>query len=100
MHIRGRVQHQPSSTAQDRCNVEIECTAAATVIDTADQRIIYEGVIFDATDGEIANAPDLLDSAFGHYTYAILEKHTGNVVIGADRMGFSAPSGGRDSRRR
>src|SRR5690606_11846543 len=89
VHLVGSVRQQAGEAPQDRCAIALKRSDAVTVIETEDRRIVYQGVVFDATVDEIANAPELLDSAFGYYTYVRIEKQTGEIVIGTDRLGFS-----------
>jgi hypothetical protein len=87
--MRGKVQQRQGAPADQSCTLELEHSEGVTVLETQQRKIVYEGVIFDASDVEIVNRPALLESAFGYYTYVVLEKRTGEIVIGTDRFGFS-----------
>lgn len=69
--------------------LEIEYSDAVTVLETQQWKIVYEGVIFDVTNEQIASNPSLLNSAFGYYTYVVVDKNNGDIAIGTDRFGFS-----------
>jgi hypothetical protein len=69
--------------------LEIEYSDAVTVLETQQWKIVYEGVIFDVTNEQIARNPALLNAAFGYYTYVVVDKIGGEIALGTDRFGFS-----------
>ena len=69
--------------------LDLRMSGAVTVLEDHRCKLVYEGIIFDATSQELLNDPTLLDRAFGYYTYLLFQKESGTVVLGADRLGFS-----------
>lgn len=89
VHIKGRVHLGRDVPPGRGAGFDLTCTRAATVLETQHRKVVYEGVIFDVSDADIVERPAVLRSAFGYYTYVVLEKETGKVTIGTDRLGFS-----------
>lgn len=88
LHLKGRVS-RPRGAANERIELDLECSDAVTVVENQQRRLVYEGVIFDVTDEALIERPERLDNAFGYFTYVLVEKRTGEIFVGADRLGFS-----------
>ncbi len=68
--------------------IKLHISDAVTLIEDNRRKLIYEGIIFGATNQALLDDPRLLDRAFGYYTYILFEKDSGTVYLGADRLGF------------
>ncbi|MEX2617123.1 MAG: hypothetical protein WD767_13585 [Alphaproteobacteria bacterium] len=71
-------------------NFDLQYDSCATVLENGRYKIVYEGVIWDFSDGEILSDPSILDRAFGYYTYVLFDKGKNEILIGTDRFGFCA----------
>jgi len=69
--------------------IELRISDAATVLQDHRRKLVYEGIIFDATNQQLLDDPTLLDRAFGFYTYVLFENESGAIYLGADRLGYS-----------
>src|SRR6266436_706821 len=69
--------------------IKLHISDAVTLIEDNRRKLIYEGIIFGATNQALLDDPALLDRAFGYYTYVLFEKDSGTVYLGADRLGYS-----------
>lgn len=92
MHLIGSrcpVNRQQPDTASRFSFMELRVSDAVTVLEDQRHKLIYEGIIFDATNQQLLTNPTLLDRAFGYYTYVLFEKSSGTVFLGTDRLGYS-----------
>jgi hypothetical protein len=92
MHLIGSWHPLTSSTPDLVGNfpfIDLRISDAVTVLEDNRRKLIFEGIIFDATDQQLLDDPTLLDRAFGYYTYILFEKESQTVYFGADRLGFS-----------
>jgi len=60
-----------------------------TVLENASASLIYEGTIFDRRPAELLSSQSALDTAFGLYSYVKISAKGADIVVGADRLGFS-----------
>ena len=93
MHLIGSRRPADDAAPLDtRCRfsfVELRFSEAVTVLEDDRHKLVYEGIIFDATSQELLDNPALLDRAFGYYTYVLFHKGSGAVFFGTDRLGYS-----------
>ena len=69
--------------------LELRVSDTVTLLEDNRYKLVYEGVIFDASGEELLRDPTLLDRAFGYYTYVLFHKDSGTVFLGSDRLGYS-----------
>jgi len=69
--------------------LKLRVSNSVTIVEDDRRKLIYEGIIFDATNQQLLDDPTLLDQAFGYYTYVLLEKNLGRAFLGTDKLGFS-----------
>lgn len=91
MHLIGnwRLSPRAEGPLHDFSFIELRMSEAVTVLEDHRRKLVYEGIIFDATAEELLNDPTLLDSAFGYYTYVLFHKESRTVFLGTDRLGYS-----------
>ena len=92
MHLMGSWQrslHFDPTSIRDFSFFKLHNSNAVTVLENDRRRLVYQGIIFDATNCQLLHNPGLLDRAFGFYTYILFEKGTGAIDVGADRLGYS-----------
>jgi hypothetical protein len=79
----------PPHARDDFAFIELRCSNVVTVLEDRRRKLVYEGIIFDATNQELLADPAFLDRAFGYYTYVLFEKESRTVYCGTDRLGYS-----------
>ncbi len=97
MHLLGKWRSQPNDTATlDDRNATLSIGGLRLYLGKPIERhendqayLIFEGTIFDRRPHELLTSQTALDTAFGLYTYIRIDKHSHEVVLGADRQGYS-----------
>src|SRR4051812_1471052 len=91
MHLIGNWRPSPrvEGRFEDFSFIELRVSESVTVLEDHRYKLVYEGIIFDATPQELLDDPTRLDRAFGYYTYVLFQKESGAVFLGTDRLGYS-----------
>lgn len=71
-----------------RGSLSLYMGAGVNDVRASDSRLVYTGAIFGRSDTELCRDRRLLDAAFGTFSYLHVEQHSGEVTVGADRMGY------------
>jgi hypothetical protein len=50
--------------------------------------ILYDGTVFDKSRQDLLSDEQAFEDAFGTFSYVRIDKHSGAVTIGTDRLGF------------
>ena len=69
--------------------LDLETSNNVTIIDSESVRLIYDGTIFDRSSEELASSQTALDNAYGLYSYVKINNNIQEIIIGADKLGFS-----------